>query len=123
MRKGSPADKSALPRLPCSLACLAYTVSCRIRSVTRKGSAAAKQWSAPDVRALRRHMGLSQDGLAEELGTRQQTVSEWETGRYRPRGASARLLTIIAERAGFEYEARSRIETEKGKGEPGEPGE
>ena len=75
------------------------------------------------MRALRRHMGLSQDGLAEELGTRQQTVSEWETGRYRPRGASARLLTIIAERAGFEYEARSRIETEKGKGEPGEPGE
>jgi transcriptional regulator with XRE-family HTH domain len=49
-------------------------------------------------------MGLSQEGLAEELGTRQQTVSEWETGRYEPRGASARLLSIIAERAGFEYE-------------------
>jgi len=56
------------------------------------------------VRALRRHMGLSQEELAGELGTRQQTVSEWETGRYRPRGTSARLLTIVAERAGFEYE-------------------
>jgi DNA-binding transcriptional regulator YiaG len=43
--------------------------------------------------------------MAAELGTRQQTVSEWETGLYRPRGASVRLLTIIAERAGFEYEA------------------
>ncbi|MDZ7727992.1 MAG: hypothetical protein U5Q44_07250 [Dehalococcoidia bacterium] len=28
---------------------------------------------------------------------RQQTVSEWETGKYVPRGASARLLGIIAE--------------------------
>ncbi len=41
--------------------------------------------------------------MADELGTRQQTVSEWETSLYRPRGASARLLTIIAERAGFKY--------------------
>ena len=72
------------------------------------------------MRALRRHMGLSQDGLAGELGTRQQTISEWETGRYRPRGASARLLTIVAERAGFEYAARSRLEMGDEKGEMGE---
>ncbi|MDO8615198.1 MAG: helix-turn-helix domain-containing protein [Dehalococcoidia bacterium] len=60
-------------------------------------------WDAARVRALRRHLRLSQGGLARELGTRQQTISEWETGRYRPRGASARLLGIVAERAGFEY--------------------
>ncbi len=63
------------------------------------------RWDAPRVRALRRHMSLSQEELAAELGTRQQTVSEWETGRYQPRGASATLLTIIAERAEFEYGA------------------
>lgn len=51
-------------------------------------------------------MGLSQDRLADELGTRQQTVSEWETGQYRPRGASVKLLSIVAERAGFEYGKR-----------------
>jgi DNA-binding transcriptional regulator YiaG len=62
-------------------------------------------WEAGQVRSLRRHLGLSQQGLAEELGTRQQTISEWETGQYRPRGASARLLTLVAERAGFQYEA------------------
>jgi DNA-binding transcriptional regulator YiaG len=56
------------------------------------------------VRALRRHLGLSQEAMAYELGTRQQTVSEWETGRYRPRGASARLLAIVADRADFEYQ-------------------
>ncbi len=61
------------------------------------------RWEAASVRALRRHLGLSQGGMAAELGTRQQTVSEWETGLYRPRGTSARLLTIIAERADFEY--------------------
>jgi len=55
------------------------------------------------VRALRHHLGLSQRHLAEELGVRQQTVSEWETGLYQPRGASARLLAIIAERASFQY--------------------
>jgi DNA-binding transcriptional regulator YiaG len=57
------------------------------------------------VRALRRHLQYTQQQLSDELGTRQQTVSEWETGMYRPRGASARLLTLIAERAGFQYEA------------------
>ncbi len=41
---------------------------------------------------------MTQAAFAHELGVRQQTVSEWETGRYRPRGASARLLSILAER-------------------------
>ena len=60
-------------------------------------------WDAERVRALRQHLGVSQDGLAETLGMRQQTISEWETGKYAPRGGSARLLGMIAERAGFEY--------------------
>ena len=62
-------------------------------------------WDAAGVHALRRHLGLTQQELAEELGTRQQTISEWERGLYRPRGASARLLTLVAERADFAYEA------------------
>jgi DNA-binding XRE family transcriptional regulator len=62
-------------------------------------------WDAARVRALRRHLGLTQQGLADELGTRQQTISEWERALYRPRGASARLLTLVAERADFAYEA------------------
>ena len=41
--------------------------------------------------------------MADELGTRQQTISEWETGSYAPRGTSRRLLTIIAERSDFHY--------------------
>lgn len=56
-------------------------------------------WTAAEVAALRRKLGLSQADFAAELGVRQQTVSEWETGRYRPRGASARLLGLLAEEA------------------------
>ena len=69
-------------------------------------------WDAASVRGLRRHLTLTQEQLAAELGVRQQTVSEWETDIYRPRGASSRLLTIVAERAGFVYEAEARTEAD-----------
>lgn len=64
-----------------------------------------RRWTKQEIRALRRHLNLTQVKLAEELGTRQQTISEWEQGMYRPRGASATLLSIIAERSGFTYTA------------------
>jgi DNA-binding transcriptional regulator YiaG len=67
-----------------------------------------RQWDSKRIQALRYHLGLTQRELANKLGTRQQTISEWETGRYRPRGASATLLSIIAERAQFEYEAKPK---------------
>ncbi|MCR4406958.1 MAG: helix-turn-helix domain-containing protein [Anaerolineae bacterium] len=61
------------------------------------------EWDAERIKALRRYMGMTQQELSEELGTRQQTVSEWETGKYRPRGGMNRLLTLVAERVGFVY--------------------
>ena len=64
-----------------------------------------RQWGSEHIRALRRHLGLTQRELAERLGTRQQTISEWEKGMYQPRGASATLLSMIAEQAKFEYQA------------------
>jgi len=63
------------------------------------------QWDSQRIRNLRRHLGLTQRELADSLGTRQQTISEWEKGMYKPRGASSTLLSIIAERAKFEYQA------------------
>ncbi len=63
----------------------------------------SKGWGAEQIRALRRHLEMTQGGLADELNVRQQTVSEWETGQYRPRGASEKLLSIVAERATFRY--------------------
>lgn len=62
-------------------------------------------WNADLIRALRHHMNASQGELAEELGVRQQTVSEWETEMYAPKKAMSKLLGFIAEKAGFKYEA------------------
>jgi DNA-binding transcriptional regulator YiaG len=58
-------------------------------------------WNYQSIRALRKHLGLTQSALASELGTRQQTISDWEIGMYEPRGTSVKLLNIIAERASF----------------------
>jgi DNA-binding transcriptional regulator YiaG len=65
----------------------------------------SKQWDSVSIQALRRHLGLTQQELSEQLGTRQQTISEWEVGMYRPRGASATLLSMVAEKAKFKYDA------------------
>jgi len=62
-------------------------------------------WDAGRIKALREHLELSQALMAGQMGIRQQTVSEWELGQYEPRGASARLLSIIADRSGFKYDA------------------
>jgi DNA-binding transcriptional regulator YiaG len=77
------------------------------------------EWNANTIKALRQHMGLTQKEMSEELGTRQQTISEWETGMYKPRGATRTLLNIFAERAGFSY----RIEEEKGERDSKEAGD
>jgi DNA-binding transcriptional regulator YiaG len=69
----------------------------------KKGS-----WDARRIKALREHMDMSQAVMAGQMGIRQQTVSEWELGQYEPRGASARLLSIVAERSGFKYNAGSK---------------
>jgi len=61
------------------------------------------EWNADNIRALRRYLDMSQQQMSEELGIRQQTVSDWELGYHRPRGGMARLLTIVAERADFTY--------------------
>jgi DNA-binding transcriptional regulator YiaG len=60
-----------------------------------------RQWDAARVKSLRTYLGLTQQAFADELGVRQQTVSEWEKGMYRPRGATVTLLNLIADQAGY----------------------
>ena len=60
-------------------------------------------WDGPMVRALRMHLGANQTELAELLGVRQQTISEWETAAYTPTRARSKHLTMVAERAGFYF--------------------
>lgn len=74
----------------------------RVYNVQRDGDIVL--WDADLVKALRHFMGLTQSEFARELGVRQPTVSEWETGAYGPRRSSSKLLTLVAERAGFTYD-------------------
>ena len=62
-----------------------------------------EKWDADSILALRKHLDLTQTEMADKLGTRQQTISEWEKGMYQPRGASAKLLSIVAEGSKFKY--------------------
>jgi DNA-binding transcriptional regulator YiaG len=82
-----------------------YTKSCKIGTVNKQYKPKKKNWDSARIQAFRQHLGLTQRELAERLGTRQQTISEWETGMYQPRGASATLLSIVAEQSKFKYDA------------------
>ena len=73
--------------------------------MTTDRPADGEQWEPARVRALRDWLDTSQTTLADRIGTRQQTVSEWETGASRPRRMSRRLLHLVAEESGF-YEVK-----------------
>jgi len=62
-----------------------------------RGETRDDPWDGERVRRLRAALGDSQQTFAERLGTRQQTVSEWERGASRPRRMARRLLAMLAE--------------------------
>ncbi len=70
------------------------------------------EWNSETVLALRVHIGNSQTKLANELGVRQQTISEWEKGLYKPRGASKTLLNLLARTAGFPFQKFPKIKSQ-----------
>ena len=75
--------------------------------LTRQAPPNDFKWQADNIRALRTHLGLSQTALSREIGIRQQTISEWETGMYAPRGASVTILTLLAVSSSFRFETES----------------
>ena len=57
------------------------------------------------IKALRTVLGLTQERLAELVGAFRPTVSRWEAGQNKPRGANLKLL--------LELEAKA-VKTKKG---------
>lgn len=60
-------------------------------------------WDSRMIRDLRVQLGVNQSELAEIVGVRQQTVSEWENDIYRPTPSRGKVLTRVAEKAGFKF--------------------
>jgi len=52
-------------------------------------------YTALEIRSIRNNLNMSQGFFAEVIGVSKKTVESWEYGRVTPRGAAARILTII----------------------------
>lgn len=50
---------------------------------------------APDAKAIRAKIGLSQSEFAKLIGVKVATLRNWEQHRRTPTGAAAALLTIV----------------------------
>ena len=48
--------------------------------MSQRSKGQRRPWDGRSIQALRRHLGLTQRELSDRLGTRQQTISERETG-------------------------------------------
>ena len=60
------------------------------------------------IKALRIHLGWSQQKLAKEVGGNQNAVRQWEKGQTEPRGAALKTLERL------EFEVRQRWLGQKG---------
>ena len=68
-------------------------------------------WQQDAIRALRKHMNMTQSQFADELGVRRQTISEWENGVYDPDRSTSKFLKLIAKNANFKQPAEESKES------------
>lgn len=61
----------------------------------------APQFSADEVKAIRKEVGLTQRVLAKVLSVSPRTVEAWETGRSHPSRTASRLLEAIQKDPGI----------------------
>ena len=99
-------DRQVFIDLPLRLRHARLTVEDEAAMMAKRRVVYETEWDATKIKALREHLGLTQQQLAEELGVRQQTISEWEVGVYAPRRSTSKYLNLIAERAGFAYKVK-----------------
>ncbi|MEL6381524.1 MAG: helix-turn-helix transcriptional regulator [Cyanobacteria bacterium J06626_18] len=64
-------------------------------------------WDRAAIKALRKHMNLTQAQFAETLGVRRQTVSEWENGVYLPDRSTVKHLALVAQTEDFQPESET----------------
>lgn len=67
-----------------------------LREIEELAVPKVKDFTAADVRAIRESNRVSQPVFAKYLNVATSTVSQWEQGKKKPSGPSARLLDVIA---------------------------
>jgi len=67
-------------------------------AILRGKRAASREFRVerPNVSAIRRHLGLTQQKFAALLGISPATLRNWEQGRRKPEGAARVLLCVAA---------------------------
>ena len=60
---------------------------------------ASNMFTAKAIATLRKHLGLSQEALAEQCGVNRTAVCHWESGIRSPSGPSAKLLSQLKSEA------------------------
>jgi len=63
-----------------------------------------KNYSADEVKKIRKSTGMSQRLFAEYMGVSDKTVEAWEAGTNRPSGSSSRILSMIESNKSFTEE-------------------
>lgn len=54
-----------------------------------------KEYSASDVKQIRKSTGFSQKLFASYMGVSDKTVEAWEAGKNSPSGAASRILSMM----------------------------
>ena len=62
---------------------------------SKKNASRSFEFPDPEVKAIRSHLGVSQEKFAIILGVSKRTVENWEQGRRHPTGAARSLLRIV----------------------------
>lgn len=68
------------------------------RAIAKGKSAASRRfvWTAPDAKAVREQIGLSQNEFAQLMHVSVKTLQNWEQHRRTPTGPAAALLKLVA---------------------------
>ena len=61
----------------------------------RRDTLSRREFSAPDVKAIREQFGMSQSDMATFLNVSKRTLENWEQGRRGPTGPAQTLLRIM----------------------------
>lgn len=51
-----------------------------------------------EILAIRKALDMTQQQLADKIGSQRHTVSRWELGENEPRGANLKALKVLQER-------------------------